>query len=35
MERTPDEDEGIYVLPVEPLALTGRLACDWRGGDVW
>ena len=34
--RTPDEDGGIYVLPVaEELDLTGELTCDWRDGDVW
>jgi aminoglycoside 2'-N-acetyltransferase I len=34
--RTPDEDGGIYVLPLtHPLDLSGELACDWREGDVW
>jgi aminoglycoside 2'-N-acetyltransferase I len=34
--RTPDEDDGIYVLPLRcDLDITGDLACDWRGGDVW
>ena len=37
MVDTPDEQGGVYVLPVEgvPLDLSGRLACDWRDGDVW
>ncbi len=35
IKRTAAEDEGIYVLPVRALALGGRLACDWRSGDVW
>ncbi len=34
--RTPEEDGGIYVLPVTaPLNLNGELSCDWREGDVW
>ncbi|KJY41756.1 aminoglycoside 2'-N-acetyltransferase [Streptomyces sp. NRRL B-1568] len=37
IERTPDEDGCIYVLPVGPTALDldGELTCDWRPGDVW
>ena len=35
VERTEDEDDGIFVLPVVPLDLTGDLTCDWRDGDVW
>jgi len=35
LERTEEEDAGIFVLPVEPLDLGGDLACDWRDGDVW
>ena len=37
MVDTPDERGGVYVLPVDgvPLDLSGRLACDWRDGDVW
>lgn len=36
LERTPDEDETTYVLPVDTdLDLAGDLACDWRNGDVW
>ena len=34
--RTPDDDGGVYVLPVDvPLDLEGELTCDWRDGDVW
>ena len=34
--RTPEEDGGIYVMPVDvPLDLVGELTCDWRDGDVW
>jgi len=34
--RTPDDDDGIYVLPCDvPLDLTGDLTCDWRDGDLW
>jgi aminoglycoside 2'-N-acetyltransferase I len=33
---TPNEDFATYVLAVGgPIELTGRLACDWRPGDVW
>lgn len=36
IERTEEEDGGIYVLPVTaPLDLGGALVCDWRDGDVW
>jgi aminoglycoside 2'-N-acetyltransferase I len=36
LERTPEDDGGIYVLPVAAkLDLAGNLACDWRGGAVW
>jgi aminoglycoside 2'-N-acetyltransferase I len=36
IERTPDEEGCIYVLPVSAeLTPGGDLACDWRGGDVW
>jgi aminoglycoside 2'-N-acetyltransferase I len=35
VERTEEEDDGIFVLPVEPLDLAGDLTCDWRDGDVW
>ena len=34
--RTPEEDGGIYVLPVAvALDLNAELSCDWRNGDVW
>jgi aminoglycoside 2'-N-acetyltransferase I len=34
--RTPDDDGGIYVLPVTATVdLTSELTCDWREGDVW
>ena len=36
LERTREDDGGVYVLPVAaPLDLTGDLACDWRNGEVW
>lgn len=36
IERTEEEDGGIYVLPLAvPLDLVGDLTCDWRDGDVW
>jgi aminoglycoside 2'-N-acetyltransferase I len=36
IERTEDDDGGIYVLPMDaPLDLSGELTCDWRDGDVW
>jgi aminoglycoside 2'-N-acetyltransferase I len=36
IERTPDEDGGVYVLPLEvPLRMSAELTCDWRDGDVW
>ncbi len=34
--RTPDDDGGVYVLPVNvELDTSADLACDWRDGDVW
>jgi hypothetical protein len=34
--RTPDDEGGVYVLPVAvPPDLTAQLTCDWRDGDVW
>lgn len=34
--RTPDDDESIFVLPVElNMDPNAELACDWRDGDVW
>jgi aminoglycoside 2'-N-acetyltransferase I len=36
VERTPDEEGAVYILPVTvPLDLAGELTCDWRDGDVW
>ena len=36
LERTPEEDETTYVLPLAAdLDFAGDLACDWRDGDVW
>ena len=36
LERTPDDDGGIYVLRVTAaLDPTGDLVCDWRDGAVW
>jgi aminoglycoside 2'-N-acetyltransferase I len=36
IERTPEDDGGVYVLPVAmPVDVTGELTCDWRSGDVW
>ncbi|RKT57082.1 GNAT family N-acetyltransferase [Saccharothrix australiensis] len=35
-ERTEEDDGGVFVLPVTAdVDLSGPLACDWRGGDVW
>ena len=34
--RTPEEDGGIFVLPVAiELDLSETLTCDWRDGDLW
>ncbi len=33
--RTTDDDDGVYVLPVTTVDLTAPLTCDWRTGDVW
>jgi aminoglycoside 2'-N-acetyltransferase I len=34
--RTPDDDGGIFVFPMEvALDIEGELLCDWRDGDVW
>jgi aminoglycoside 2'-N-acetyltransferase I len=36
IERTPDDDGSVYVLPGPAvLDLDGPLTCDWRPGDVW
>ncbi|MEE1825673.1 GNAT family N-acetyltransferase [Streptomyces sp. BE20] len=33
---TPEEEGAVFVLPgAAPPDLGGRLACDWRDGDVW
>jgi aminoglycoside 2'-N-acetyltransferase I len=34
--RTPDDDLGVYVLPVGiEMDTSGNITCDWRDGDVW
>lgn len=34
--RTPEDDGGVYVLPVDvELDFDAELSCDWRAGDVW
>jgi aminoglycoside 2'-N-acetyltransferase I len=38
--RTPDDDDGLFVLPVDlpknlVLDTTAEITCDWREGDVW
>jgi aminoglycoside 2'-N-acetyltransferase I len=35
IQRTPEDDDCIFVLPSGPLDLTAALTCDWRDGDVW
>jgi aminoglycoside 2'-N-acetyltransferase I len=40
LTRTPDDDTGLFVLPVSlpnglTLDPTAEIACDWRDGDVW
>jgi len=36
IERTPEDDGGIYVLPVTvELDLTAEITADWRDADVW
>ncbi len=37
IELTPDDDGGIYVLPVAAaeLDLSSEITADWRDGDVW
>jgi aminoglycoside 2'-N-acetyltransferase I len=36
VQRTPDDEDCIWVLPVSvDLDLSGELTCDWRDGDVW
>jgi aminoglycoside 2'-N-acetyltransferase I len=38
--RTPDDDNGLFVLPVDlpnnlELDTAAEITCDWREGDVW
>jgi aminoglycoside 2'-N-acetyltransferase I len=38
--RTPDDDDGLFVLPIDlpdnlELDTTAEITCDWREGDVW
>jgi aminoglycoside 2'-N-acetyltransferase I len=34
--RTPDDDNGLFVLPITvELDTTAEITCDWRDGDVW
>lgn len=35
LERTPDDDGGVYVLTSRPVDVSAPIACDWRAGDVW
>ena len=36
VEPTPEEQGGVYVLPLDAeVDLDGELTCDWREGDVW
>ena len=40
LTRTPDDDNGLFVLPVDlpnnlELDTTAEITCDWREGDVW
>jgi aminoglycoside 2'-N-acetyltransferase I len=40
LTRTPDDDNGLFVLPVSlpddvELDTTAEITCDWRDGDVW
>lgn len=36
IERTPDDDGGIYVLAVSlELDLAAEITADWRDGDIW
>jgi len=36
IRRTPNDDGGIHVLPVDvELDFDGELTCDWRDGEVW
>jgi aminoglycoside 2'-N-acetyltransferase I len=36
VHRTPEDDEAVFVLPVDvKVDPTADLVCDWRSGDVW
>jgi aminoglycoside 2'-N-acetyltransferase I len=38
LERTPEEDGGVLVLPTPTspaIDLDAPISCDWRPGDVW
>src|SRR5690242_21771627 len=36
LTRTPEDDKGLFVLPVTvELDTTAEITCDWRDGDVW
>jgi aminoglycoside 2'-N-acetyltransferase I len=36
IQRTADDDGGVYVLPATAhFDLTGDLVCDWRDGELW
>ncbi len=36
MTRTPDDDHGLFVLPISvDLDTSAEITCDWRDGDVW
>lgn len=36
IEPTPDDDDGVYVLPGSTAVdLDAPLTCDWRPGDIW
>jgi aminoglycoside 2'-N-acetyltransferase I len=36
VERTPDDDDSVHVLPASAdLDPDGELTCDWRAGEVW
>ena len=36
VRRTPEDDDGVFVLPVsEPMDLEADLTCDFRQGEAW
>lgn len=36
LDRTPEDDGAVFVLPVDvKVDPTADLVCDWRSGDVW